>query len=358
MISLKRYLDCANTSPNADGTPAEGDLSAVALGAYASALLAMGSCSVDACPGLGADLRRQLSEISRTLAPGIGCDALAGTSREVHDQLQDWGRRTARHYQQKSEEVKDLLLVMAQTAESVGTRDQQCAVQFQEVTTRLTAIASLDDLTQIRASIEKSASDLKSSINRMTEEGTAAMNCLKQQVATYQVKLEEAEAIASRDALTGLRSRLCVEGLIERYIGTGVAFCVAIVDINSFKKVNDEYGHIVGDELLKQFATELLAACRSSDVTGRWGGDEFIIALECGLTEATSQVDRFRKWVCGNYTVATKSGPQKLSVEASIGLAEHLPQEPMKDLLARADAAMYANKPTSGSSRATPKLRN
>ena len=344
MISLKRYLDSVPVSSDAASEPQSDDLSSRTLAAYGSALVAMGSCSLDACPGLGTGLRESLDKLSRNLNNGINCEALAATDREVQAQVQSWGRRTARHYQQKSDEVKDLLLVMACTAESVGTRDQRCAGQIREVTARLTAIASLDDLTQIRASIEKSAAELKTSIDRMTEEGKAAIDRLQEQVSSYRAKMEEAEEIASRDTLTGLRSRLCVERMIEHHITSGVPFCVAIADIDGFKKVNDEHGHLTGDELLKQFSTELIAACRSSDMIGRWGGDEFIIVLECCLSEASAQTDRLRKWICGNYTVQGKSGPQKLRVDASIGLAEYSPAETMKDLLARADASMYQSK--------------
>jgi len=108
--------------------------------------------------------------------------------------------------------------------------------------------------------------------------------------------------------------------------------------------VNDDHGHLTGDELLKQFATELRSACRSTDLIGRWGGDEFIILLDYALPEANIQTDRLMKWVCGNYTVQAPSGPMKLRVDVSIGLAEHIPGETMNDLLARADAAMYQHK--------------
>jgi diguanylate cyclase (GGDEF)-like protein len=351
MISLKRYLDSASSGSVDNREHGRGDLTSDALAAYASALVAMGGCSLDACPGLGDGLRQYLGGLSRKLSMGINRETLAATDREVQEQLQDWGRRTARHYRQKSEEVKELLIVMARTAESVGARDQRCAGQIHEVTARLTAIASLDDLTQIRASIEKSAAELKTSIDRMTEEGKAAIDRLQAQVSTYRVKLEEAEEIASRDALTGLRNRLCAESLIERHIAAGVAFCVAIADIDAFKSVNDEYGHLTGDELLKQFATELVSACRATDVIGRWGGDEFIIVLECAISEANAQTERLSKWVCGNYTVQGKSGARKLRVDASIGLAEHMPNESMKDLLARADAAMYEQKAASKKNR-------
>ncbi len=125
------------------------------LAAYGSALIAMGSSSLDACPGLGNDLRESLGELSRRLSADIDRESLSATDRKVQEQVQSWGRRTARHYQEKSDEVKDLLLVMARTAESVGARDQRCAGQIHEVTARLTAIASLDNLTQIRASIAR-----------------------------------------------------------------------------------------------------------------------------------------------------------------------------------------------------------
>jgi diguanylate cyclase (GGDEF)-like protein len=349
MISLKKYLDSAEAGSEAYCEPVENDILSAAMAAYGSALLEMGSCSLDACPGLGDELKRNLSELNTSLSTAMSCGALSDTDRHVQEELRGWGRRTARHYKEKSDEVKELLIVMAHTAESVGARDERCAGQINDVTARLKAIASLEDLTEIRASIENSAAELKTSVQRMTAEGRAAVERLREQVSTYQAKLEEAEAIAYRDALTGLRSRLCVESQIERRIGTGGSFCVAIVDIDGFKKVNDDHGHLTGDEVLKQFATELKSACRSTDVIGRWGGDEFIILLDCGLAEASAQTDRLRKWVCGDYTVRGKIGAKRLRVDASIGLAENMPDETMKDLLARADAAMYARKAASRS---------
>jgi diguanylate cyclase (GGDEF)-like protein len=264
----------------------------------------------------------------------------------VKQELGTWGLQAAKHYQGKAREVKDLLLAMARTAESLGARDMRCAGQIAEVTTSLKRVVSLDDLTEIRASIERSAVDLKSSIDRMTEEGKAAIDELKTRVSTYQVKLEEAEKIAFRDALTGLRSRLCIETLVEDRIACGGSFCLAIADLNGFKTVNDQYGHVTGDELLKQFATELKSACRSTDAIGRWGGDEFVIVFDGSLKDAEQQIERVRRWVCGNYELRAPSGIVKLHVDASIGLAEHKPGELLNELVARADERMYAEKKT------------
>lgn len=86
-----------------------------------------------------------------------------------------------------------------------------------------------------------------------------------------------------------------------------------------------------------------------SNLIGRWGGDEFIVLLDCGFAEATAQTDRLGRWVCGNYTAQAMSGMRKLRVDASIGLAEHKPDEPMKELLDHADAAVHEKKPASRS---------
>ncbi|MGA9672373.1 MAG: GGDEF domain-containing protein [Terracidiphilus sp.] len=347
MISLKKYLDATTVDSPMEVKPeAVGTLPA-AIAAYRSALLEMGGCSLEACPALGDALKRGLGKLSERLSADMSPEAVVATDRGVQEQLLDWGKRTASHYRQKTDEVKGLLIVMARTAESVGERDLRCAGQINEVTARLEMIASLDDLSQIRSSIEKSAGELKGSVERMAAEGRAAIEHLRAEVSVYQTRLEEAEEISSRDALTGVRSRLYAECNIVRRIDAGASFCVVILDIDGFKQVNDEYGHLVGDELLKQFATELVSVCRSTDVIARWGGDEFLVLMDCSMQAANLQVDRLREWVCGKYKVQGGSGTIHLTMNASIGLAKHIPGEPMKLVLDRADAAMYQNKAAS-----------
>jgi diguanylate cyclase (GGDEF)-like protein len=322
----------------------DGDLLSSAVAAYAAALAAMGACTTAACPSLGQDLQQQLEMLSAGLSTEMSGAELAATEAEVEEQLEAWGRRTAGHYRQKASEVKDLLMSIARTAESVGDQDLRCAEQMREVTARLHEIASLDDLTRMRASIKKSASALKISIDKMNADRMAIVDQLQKEILSCQARLEEAEEIAARDALTGVRSRLNVEHQMEARIAAKTPFCAAILDIDDFKKINDEYGHVIGDELLKQFAGELRSICRSTDVLGRWGGDEFIILLDCGLEAALTERDRLCNWVCGSYTVQGSTGAARLTLDISVGVAEYNPGEPVKELLARADSAMYEQK--------------
>lgn len=347
MISIKKYLDAAHRGPIVDAVPEQNELLSEAMEAYRSSLVEMGNCSLDACPGLGRELKISLGKLGEGLTGFSTAKEIAATEKSVREKLKDWGGRAAKHYRQKTDEVKEILIVMARTAESVGARDERCAQQINEVTSQLKTIANLEDITQIRASIEKSAAELKTSIGRMAAEGKAAIDQLRVEVTNFQTKLEEAEHIASCDSLTGLRSRLCVEGQIESRMAAGLPFCVAILDINEFKQVNDTYGHVVGDELLQMFATELKSRCRSTDTVGRWGGDEFIILLDAGMRVAKGQTDRVREWVCGNYSLHGRSGTMKLRVNASMGIAEYFQGESLKGLIARADAEMYRHKAAS-----------
>ncbi len=348
MISIRKYLEAPLASEPKEQSPRPrahtGDQALGVLGAYRSLLGEMGRSGAAACPATGQDLTGQLAQLGEKLASAVSPASLAEADASARESLQEWGRRTARHFQQKAGEVKEMLLAMARTAESVGERDQRCAQQIDHVTTQLRRIATLDDISQIRTSIEKSAGELKTSIDRINAEGKAVLDALQARVVTFQARLEEAEQIASIDSLTRLRSRLWMEGQLEQQIAAGAPFCVAIVDIDGFKSVNDTYGHVLGDELLRQFSTELRSACRASDLVGRWGGDEFLLLLNCAPGDAEAQIERVRKWVCGSYTVAGTAGPVKIRVDASIGMAAFAPPEELKGLLDRADAAMYQNK--------------
>lgn len=363
MISIRKYLDGTAEAPESEITPVrgaangargrEGDVLRASLKAYGSALAEMGRCSVDACPAEGPALESSLGELAHALGERPTPETIGKTDAGVQAELRGWGRRAASHYRAKAGEVKEILLAMARTTESVGQRDARYAQRFEEMTHKLNRIACLDDISAIRTSIQNSAAELKESIERMAAEGRAVLEQMQAQVTTFQAKLEEAEQMASIDPLTRLRSRMWVEGQLEQRIAAGAPFCVAVVDVDGFKAVNDQHGHLAGDGLLKQFAEELRSACRASDIVGRWGGDEFLIVLDGERAQAEAQIERVRKWVCGQYTVETSAGAVKLNVEASIGLAEWTPPEPMTPLLERADAAMYACKGAGRDRRAT-----
>jgi len=271
---------------------------------------------------------------------------VASTGKSVEEQLQQWGNRSAEYFKAKADDVKELLLALAHTAESMGERDQRYAKQFSDFTTRLRTIADLDDLGQVRASLVQRATELKSCVDQMAQDSSNSVALLRQEVSSYETKLKTVEELVLRDALTGLANRRNIDERMEWRIAHKQAFCVVILDLNRFKQVNDTYGHLAGDDLLKQFSEELRSNTRPTDVVGRWGGDEFIIVLDCDLAGARSQIERMQKWVFGEYKIQTGTGADKVKIrlDASIGVAQWQAGESIQQVVERADSAMYEEK--------------
>jgi diguanylate cyclase (GGDEF)-like protein len=345
MISLKKYLDMDAPAPR-PAEPESNELQSATLEAYRSALRAMARSGFRACPAVGSELQQNLASLQNGLSGNVTPALVKETEKRAEEQLQEWGERTSEHFKAKANEVKELLIVLARTAESVGERDQRYASQFSQFTTRLQTIANLDDLSQIRASLVKGANELKTYVDQMALDSHQSVTQLRTEMSTYETKLKAAEELALRDELTGLANRRNVEERLEWRIEHQQGFCVIVLDLNHFKEVNDSYGHLAGDSLLKQFAQELRSNLRSSDIAGRWGGDEFIVVLDCDLNGAKSQIERMRKWILGAYTIQLGEGrgELKVDVDASIGMAQWQPGETIQQVVERADAAMYKEK--------------
>ena len=333
MISLKKYIE-SNWE----------ELLKSALHSYRSALEAMGNSGVQACPPVGATLRDSLLNLQQRLGEEVTASVVKETEEKVEAELDQWGQQASQYYKQRAGEFKEIMMILAQTAEIIGERDQRYAGQFHDFTSRLNAIADLHDLTEIRESLVRSACDLKACAEKMVEESKQSTAKLRQDVDKYQARLDDAERIAGLDSLTQLDSRRKAEASIEFRIAQQRRFTILILDLNGFKQINDTYGHVCGDEVLKQFSSELRSAFRATDVLGRWGGDEFIVVLDIDLEEAKSSIERVRKWVFGSYTVRVKGEPCKVYVDAAIGMAAWRSGDTMRDLLERADAAMYKDK--------------
>ncbi len=333
MISLKKYIESHSD-----------EMLRAAMAAYKAALSTMAKAGAEAIPHLGAGLRQKLDLLQENLSQSTSADEIARAQQNVDQELGAWSASASQYLNDKTKEVQEIMVAVAIATEALGERDQRYALQFGGLTTKLNSIAKLGDLSSMRRSIVESASELKAVVGKMATEGEESIAQLRAEVTLYRSKLEQSKQREAQDTLTGLASRREVEIQIEDRISWRRAFCLAIIDLNGFKAINDTYGHNAGDDVLRQFATELKDQFRATDVVGRWGGDEFVVVVDSDLEEARLRMDRVRQWVFGQYTISNGKGNVEVVMKASIGIAEWNRTENAVELVARADERMYAEK--------------
>lgn len=170
-------------------------------------------------------------------------------------------------------------------------------------------------------------------VQRLVEQRTKKLNDV----------LDELARIASTDPVTRIFNRkkiddsLAVE--LRRAGRYGRQLAVIMVDIDHFKQVNDDHGHLVGDQVLYELAVMVAGRVRKTDIFGRYGGDEFlIICPEIGVEQAAALGDAIR------VRVSEHPFGDGVPLTTSIGVAQFVPGDTRETLIARVDAAMYAAK--------------
>lgn len=161
--------------------------------------------------------------------------------------------------------------------------------------------------------------------------------------ASLAYKNRELELLAKTDRLTHLFNRHHLDAVLEqefsRFQRTGKPFALFLADCDKFKLVNDNYGHQVGDLVLIDYASLLRESVRATDTVGRWGGEEFLAILpETQLAGAVQVAEKLRQMI------AAHEFPIVGHKTASFGVAQLQDDESVKDLIARADEALYLAK--------------
>ncbi len=163
--------------------------------------------------------------------------------------------------------------------------------------------------------------------------------------AQLRVALEKVELDAVTDTLTGQGNRRALDDILRQQAALhaldGRPFSILMLDIDFFKSINDEFGHLVGDDTLRAFSQRVREYLRPEDVCARFGGEEFVVVLPRSTLDAAVQVaERLRLGLAQSPLLAAP----RVQVTVSIGVAALEHGQSVADLLAAADAAVYVAK--------------
>ena len=171
----------------------------------------------------------------------------------------------------------------------------------------------------------------------------------RQEINVLQENLEVVRTESLTDPLTTLANRKFFEDSIVRLMGEaeakGTPLSVVLTDIDHFKKFNDTYGHLTGDQVLRLVAIALKQNVKGQDIAARYGGEEFVVLLpKTALTAAVTVADHIRRAVMGKELMRRSTGETLGRVTISLGVASWRKGDTVAALLERADACLYAAK--------------
>lgn len=250
-------------------------------------------------------------------APSVTCSQLVQILRSVVDSVADKTAGLATHLSEHNEDMRQSIDELASTQEK-------------------------DEILQLLGSIVTKANSIHTTVADSHDDLLATKLALEH----VKSELQETRQMLHEDALTGAKNRRAMDAVLAREVArfrrSGARLTVAMIDIDHFKAVNDEYGHDAGDKLLLHLTMVVKSVLREADVLVRYGGEEFLLVLPDTDTQGAEFVlDRLRLVVQKSPLQYEKNS---IRVTFSGGIAQLLPDENGHSLIMRADAAMYEAK--------------
>lgn len=240
-------------------------------------------------------------------------------------------------------EINRVMLAIDQTSSGAQKYDST-------LTSFSGSLQSSSSLDQIRLAVAKVASETRS----MAEQNKRLHNQLTQstqQLTEMRYSLDQVRKDSLRDPLTEVGNRKYFDTELAKVTSEAIesnsTLSILMVDIDHFKKFNDTYGHLIGDQVLRLVARTLIENLKGRDIIARYGGEEFVILLPNTDVSAAEKVANQLRESLGTKQIRRKNTQETLGVVTiSLGTTEYCPHEDLEAFINRADEALYEAKQT------------
>jgi diguanylate cyclase (GGDEF)-like protein len=324
-----------------------------ALDTLGQVLTTFGEYAFDTDKSRADETRTTFAELARTLLLGVRREG----DPDGPPGRRDWGSALKLLRDHRREEqnfvvrgignLRQALQAFASCLSASVAEEQATDAQLERRLGALRRAIQGNDTEAIRNEAQQMASVVESSIDRRRERERRQLSELGGRVQTLRTELETVRTQATLDSLTQLYNRAALDQEVEKVAALGLLLgsmpCLLLVDVDHFKTINDEYGHPIGDQVLKGVAENLVRHfLRKEDFVARYGGEEFaIVVREGALEKVADRAERMRE---AQSARMTRAGEDEIRASISIGIASLRPGESTASWLQRADAALYAAK--------------
>lgn len=288
--------------------------------------------------GINPALRQRIDELTRN---GQTLDENA-VQRLYREHIAEIDETIARRVSQDFEKLMaDISASTAQAADEAGSFGQA----LERWSSDVAAGKSTTPLSHGIADLLEYSRDMQQTVRTMKER----LDASRREIAALQQEVRRAREEAMIDGLTGLANRRSFDSTLAECLAASAddtpGPSLLIADIDHFKRINDSYGHLFGDKVIRAIATILRDNIKGKDLAARYGGEEFVVVLpETPLDGAHTLAEKIRRVVENSRIKRSGSNEAVANVTISLGVACRHPGESEQQLIARADAALYQSK--------------
>jgi diguanylate cyclase (GGDEF)-like protein len=289
---------------------------------------------------IGPACREHLMLLRSRLSAHPSEEALEESRATLHEILQGFCEKARLQNETLARDLKQTLSLVTRTEDTSAGRNIQHVERLVDFVDRLESAVRSGDLPRLAAQ----TADLRDFAQSIELDSRDDFARLRQKMTEIQRRLQEVELLATLDPLTGVANRRDLDRELAARIDARHEFCVLLFDLNGFKEINDRFGHLYGDEVLKQLGARLSTQVRARDYVCRWGGDEFVAILACDLPVAESRSRQIAERLNGPYHITGAAREIRADVSVSVGLAQYCAGESPEQLFRRVDESMYRRK--------------
>jgi diguanylate cyclase (GGDEF)-like protein len=314
-----------------------------ALECYLSSILEIAETIEAISPEIGPAVGEALLSLPSRLSADPTPQELQASRVALHEILRGFCEKARLQHAALARDLNQTLSMVTRTEDSSAGRNIQHVERLVDFVDRLESAVRSGDLPRLAAHTSE-LRDFAQSIELDSRDDFAR---LRQKMIEIQRRLHEVELLATLDPLTGVANRRDLDRELAARIEARQEFCVLLFDLNGFKEINDRFGHLYGDEVLKQLGARLSTQVRARDYVCRWGGDEFVAILACDLAIALSRSRQIAERLNGAYHILGPGCEIRVDITVTVGLAQYCSGESPEQLFRRVDESMYRQKHSS-----------
>ena len=250
----------------------------------------------------------------------------------------------------RENEFRGIIELLTEAMATTDADNRGFNKKIYEQTEKIEQISRLDDIKKIKSSLKQEINEVRKAIKEKQHNDREHLEKLTRQVDSLSDALEKAREESLIDGLTGIYNRLAFDKQMKKFEEKNLVakspFSLLLFDIDNFKKINDTYGHPIGDRVILALIQKCRDLTRGGDFLARFGGDEFAIIMPgASLRNATKKAKHLSKEVTETrYAVDAADESRELSFTISVGVSAYMKGDTMDNVTDRADKALYAAK--------------